>query len=137
MPLVAYHAMSNPALARLGLAGCSSPAARRRSVAAPRLPAARRAIVVASANTFGQVFRVTTFGESHGGGVGCVVDGVPPRMPLTQADLQARCWRLAFPFIFVAVAMHLGSVSHSKGRVGLCAFTELLASSSHPNNLFS
>ena len=39
-------------------------------------------------NTFGNLFRVTTFGESHGGGVGCVIDGVPPRVPLTEADMQ-------------------------------------------------
>lgn len=31
---------------------------------------------------------MTTFGESHGGGVGCVIDGCPPRIPLTEADLQ-------------------------------------------------
>src|SRR5437773_8145608 len=40
------------------------------------------------ANTFGQVFRVTTWGESHGGGVGVVVDGCPPRLPLSEADIQ-------------------------------------------------
>ncbi len=40
------------------------------------------------ANTFGQLFRITTWGESHGGGVGVVVDGCPPRLPLTEADLQ-------------------------------------------------
>src|SRR5438093_206940 len=40
------------------------------------------------ANTFGHLFRVTTWGESHGGGVGVVVDGCPPRMELTEADLQ-------------------------------------------------
>ena len=39
-------------------------------------------------NTFGQLFRVTTWGESHGGGVGVVVDGCPPRLRLTEADLQ-------------------------------------------------
>ena len=39
-------------------------------------------------NTFGHLFRVTTFGESHGGGVGCVIDGCPPRLKLTEADLQ-------------------------------------------------
>jgi chorismate synthase len=39
-------------------------------------------------NTFGHVFRVTTWGESHGGGVGVVVDGCPPRLKLTEADLQ-------------------------------------------------
>ena len=40
------------------------------------------------ANTFGHLFRVTTWGESHGGGVGVVVDGCPPRLELTEADLQ-------------------------------------------------
>jgi chorismate synthase len=40
------------------------------------------------ANTFGHLFRITTFGESHGGGVGVVVDGCPPRLPLTEADIQ-------------------------------------------------
>ena len=39
-------------------------------------------------NTFGTAFRFTTFGESHGPAIGCVVDGVPPRLPLGEADLQ-------------------------------------------------
>jgi chorismate synthase len=41
-----------------------------------------------SHNTFGHLFRVTTFGESHGVAIGCVVDGCPPRIPLTIADIQ-------------------------------------------------
>ena len=41
-----------------------------------------------SHNTFGHLFRVTTFGESHGPALGCVVDGCPPRLPLTEADIQ-------------------------------------------------
>jgi chorismate synthase len=41
-----------------------------------------------SHNTFGHLFRVTTFGESHGPAIGCVVDGVPPRIPLGEADIQ-------------------------------------------------
>jgi len=40
------------------------------------------------ANAFGHLFRVTTWGESHGGGVGVVVDGCPPRLKLTEADIQ-------------------------------------------------
>jgi chorismate synthase len=40
------------------------------------------------ASTFGQLFRITTWGESHGGGVGVVVDGCPPRLRLTEADIQ-------------------------------------------------
>jgi chorismate synthase len=39
-------------------------------------------------NTFGHLFRITTFGESHGGGVGVVVDGCPSRIPLAAADIQ-------------------------------------------------
>ncbi|HEY3861339.1 MAG TPA: chorismate synthase [Verrucomicrobiae bacterium] len=39
-------------------------------------------------NSFGQLFRITTWGESHGGGVGVVVDGCPPRLALTEADIQ-------------------------------------------------
>ena len=39
-------------------------------------------------NTFGRVFRLSTWGESHGGGVGVTVDGCPPRIPLTREDIQ-------------------------------------------------
>jgi chorismate synthase len=41
-----------------------------------------------SFNTFGHLFRVTTFGESHGIAIGCVVDGCPPLLPLTNEDIQ-------------------------------------------------
>src|SRR4029077_20872416 len=40
------------------------------------------------ANSFGHLFRITTWGESHGGAVGVVVDGCPPRLELTEADIQ-------------------------------------------------
>lgn len=40
------------------------------------------------ANTFGHLFRITTWGESHGGGGGVVVDGCPPRLALSEADIQ-------------------------------------------------
>ena len=40
------------------------------------------------ASTFGHLFRVTTWGESHGGGVGVVVDGCPPQIELSEADIQ-------------------------------------------------
>ena len=39
-------------------------------------------------SSFGQLFRITTFGESHGGGVGVVIDGCPPRISLSEADIQ-------------------------------------------------
>ena len=39
-------------------------------------------------NTFGQLFRVTTFGESHGGGIGVVIDGCPPKIDIFEADIQ-------------------------------------------------
>lgn len=40
------------------------------------------------ANSFGHLFRITTWGESHGGGVGVVLDGCPPRLELSEADIQ-------------------------------------------------
>ena len=39
-------------------------------------------------NSFGSIFRFTTWGESHGPAIGCVVDGVPPRLTLAEADIQ-------------------------------------------------
>ncbi|MCO5588042.1 hypothetical protein L7F22_041996 [Adiantum nelumboides] len=51
-------------------------------------PSSRLEVYAGVGNTFGNLFRVTTYGESHGGGVGCVIDGVPPRLPLTEADMQ-------------------------------------------------
>lgn len=41
-----------------------------------------------SGNSFGHTFRFTTFGESHGPAIGCVIDGVPPRLPLSEGDIQ-------------------------------------------------
>ncbi|MGA9454115.1 MAG: chorismate synthase, partial [Pseudolabrys sp.] len=41
-----------------------------------------------SFNTFGHLFRFTSFGESHGAAIGCVVDGCPPRIPLGVEDIQ-------------------------------------------------
>ena len=41
-----------------------------------------------SFNTYGHMFRVTTFGESHGVAIGCVVDGCPPLLPLTADEIQ-------------------------------------------------
>ncbi len=45
-------------------------------------------IVVMSGNTFGNLFAVTNFGESHGPAIGCVIDGCPPGMSLCEADIQ-------------------------------------------------
>ncbi|MFZ2090035.1 MAG: chorismate synthase, partial [Desulfobaccales bacterium] len=39
-------------------------------------------------NTFGKIFRVTTWGESHGPALGAVIDGCPPRLPLTSVDME-------------------------------------------------
>jgi chorismate synthase len=41
-----------------------------------------------ASNGFGEIFRVTTWGESHGPAIGCVIDGVPPRLQLSEADIQ-------------------------------------------------
>ena len=42
-----------------------------------------------SHNTFGHLFRITTWGESHGPAIGCVVDGCPPGIPISEAEIQA------------------------------------------------
>ena len=41
-----------------------------------------------SHNTFGHLFRVTTWGESHGAAIGCVIDGCPPGIPVTNEEIQ-------------------------------------------------
>jgi chorismate synthase len=41
-----------------------------------------------SGNTLGKLFAVTNFGESHGPAIGCVIDGCPPGMALSEADIQ-------------------------------------------------
>ena len=41
-----------------------------------------------SFNTFGKIFRFTTWGESHGPAIGCVIDGCPPNIPLSEGDIQ-------------------------------------------------
>lgn len=53
-----------------------------------RHPRFRKLEVQATGSTYGTNFRVTTFGESHGGGVGCVIDGCPARLPLCEEDMQ-------------------------------------------------
>src|SRR6478609_4001687 len=46
-------------------------------------------------NTFGQLFRVTTWGESHGGAIGAVIDGCPAQLALSEADIQPELDRRA------------------------------------------
>ena len=45
-------------------------------------------IYLMSFNTFGKLFRFTTWGESHGPAIGCVVDGCPPNISINEADIQ-------------------------------------------------
>ncbi len=45
-------------------------------------------IVAMSGNTFGKLFKITTFGESHGTAMGCILDGCPPQIELTKEDIQ-------------------------------------------------
>ena len=44
--------------------------------------------VVMPGSSFGSIFKVVTFGESHGPAIGCVIDGCPPNVDLTEADIQ-------------------------------------------------
>ncbi len=65
----------------------STPTAPRAVASAlPRRAASR--IARMSGSTFGHLFRVTNFGESHGPAIGCVIDGCPPGMALSEADIQ-------------------------------------------------
>ena len=73
--------------------GCKlrlSPSRGRLGAPSFRLQAkhAQRTRTKMSGSTYGTLFRVTTFGESHGKGVGCVVDGVPPRLPIEEEEIQ-------------------------------------------------
>lgn len=59
-----------------------------RPLAGPQRVSRRALRVQAAGSIYGNNFRVTTFGESHGKGVGCVIDGVPPRLQLSQEEIQ-------------------------------------------------
>jgi chorismate synthase len=50
--------------------------------------AAAFTLTMGTGNTFGRVFRISTFGESHGGGVGVILDGCPPRIPISRDEIQ-------------------------------------------------
>ncbi|WVZ56283.1 hypothetical protein U9M48_006836 [Paspalum notatum var. saurae] len=85
-PPVAARASTRFLPRGLGALQESAPASLRFSVG--RRHRAARLEVKASGNVFGNYFQVSTYGESHGGGVGCVISGCPPRIPLTEADMQ-------------------------------------------------
>jgi chorismate synthase len=53
-----------------------------------RFPANQKDLGTMAGNTFGSLFRVTSFGESHGPAIGCVIDGCPPGLALAAADIQ-------------------------------------------------
>ncbi|XP_056164548.1 chorismate synthase, chloroplastic isoform X2 [Syzygium oleosum] len=79
-----------------------------------RTSSSRKLQIKAAGSTFGTHFRVTTFGESHGGGVGCIVDGCPPRLPLSEADLQLdldRSWSLCLQVICLLILQDYSEMS--------------------------
>ena len=47
-----------------------------------------------SGNTFGKIFKITTFGESHGSAMGSILDGCPPQIELTNEDIAKRIFEL-------------------------------------------
>jgi hypothetical protein len=83
-------------------------------------PSSRRRLVVAAAgSTYGTLFRVTTFGESHGKGVGCVVDGVPPRLAISEEEIQVHS--------IICSSIHVGA-----GLQGVaCALAPVLSPAYH------
>mmetsp|Transcript_31483 Transcript_31483/g.53117 ORF Transcript_31483/g.53117 Transcript_31483/m.53117 type:complete len:246 (-) Transcript_31483:1017-1754(-) len=48
----------------------------------------RLRLYMGTGNSFGKIFKISTFGESHGKGVGVIIDGCPPRIPLSESDIQ-------------------------------------------------
>ena len=78
-----------------------------------------------SGNTFGKLFTVTTFGESHGLALGCVVDGCPPGLELSEADLQLDLDRRK-----PGTAHRLAEEDRRKQRhPGLCSYCKLTSCS--------
>merc|ERR1719296_568321 len=57
-------------------------------LAAAPSAAAAFTLTMGTGNSFGRVFRISTWGESHGGGVGVTLDGCPPRLPITREEIQ-------------------------------------------------
>ena len=64
------------------------PTAFRRSAACIARDCQAVLIFPPMGNTFGQLFRITTFGESHGGGIGVIIDGCPPKIDISEAEIQ-------------------------------------------------
>lgn len=62
------------------------------------LGAARATTTMGMGNSFGRLFRISTWGESHGGGVGVNLDGCPPKIPLSAEDIQVGAWRSVCSF---------------------------------------
>jgi len=58
------------------------------AVLATAVPASAFTLRMGTGNSFGRIFRISTWGESHGGGVGVVLDGCPPRLPITREEVQ-------------------------------------------------
>ncbi|KAB1219085.1 Chorismate synthase, chloroplastic [Morella rubra] len=73
---------------RSGLCYLSSDLLRPSVQISVRNNALKKLLIQAAGSTHGNLFRVTTFGESQGGAVGCVIDGCPPRIHLSEADVQ-------------------------------------------------
>ncbi|KAL9676788.1 hypothetical protein QQ045_005008 [Rhodiola kirilowii] len=89
---MAASSLSSPNFTKNYSLFTASPDLRRLSLPAVQISLRRHTnakfVIQAVGSTYGNNFRVTTYGESHGGGVGCVIDGCPPRIPLSEADIQ-------------------------------------------------
>ena len=80
------------ALQRASMKSCALGRSSRRAGPSGRPSCSKqRQTAAQAANTYGTNFRVTTFGESHGAAVGCVIDGVPPRLPISREEIQVQC----------------------------------------------
>lgn len=66
----------------------ATPDPKQHAFRSPRRPRPTHTPSMGLGNTFGRILRISTWGESHGGGVGVTVDGVPPRLPLSREEVQ-------------------------------------------------
>ncbi|GAB2286806.1 hypothetical protein Dimus_021199 [Dionaea muscipula] len=82
----------------------------------------RKLAIRAAGSTYGNYFRVTTYGESHGGGLGCIIDGCPPRLPLSEEDIQSdldrRYTLVAVSIRFCCLYVRIHIVVHLSRRPG-------------------
>ena len=66
-----------------------------------------------SFNTFGKIFRFTTWGESHGPAIGCIVDGCPPNIPISEKEIQRSIDLLRGKITVILIAHRISTLKNT------------------------